>query len=68
MIPTREWLISGGQGDHLFAALAIYEMWKNNQKNQPVSLALMDEKGSEYITISDTASGPSLSVHGFGKD
>jgi hypothetical protein len=68
VIPTREWLIYGGRGDHLFAALAIYEMWKKNQKNQPVNVALMDEKGGEYVTIIDAASGPSLSVHGFGKD
>lgn len=66
--PTREWLIYGGRGDHLFAALAFYEMWKDRQKDQPVTLSLMDEKGSEYITISDTASGPALAIHGLGKD
>jgi Bacterial SH3 domain len=68
VMPTREWLIYGGRGDHLFAALAFYEMWKDSQKNQPVILSLMDEKGGEYITVSDTASGPSLTVHGPGKD
>jgi hypothetical protein len=68
VIPTREWLIYGGRGDHLFAALAFYEMWRDRQKNQPVNLSLMDEKGGEYITISDTTSGPSLTVHGVGKD
>jgi hypothetical protein len=66
--PTREWLVSGGRQEHLLAALAFYEMWKNNQKDQPVNLSLMDEKGGQYITISDAASGPSLTIHAFGKD
>jgi Bacterial SH3 domain len=68
VIPTREWLVYSGRQDHLFAALAIYEMWKNNQKDQPVNLSLMDEKGGRYITISDAASGPSLTIHPLGRD
>jgi SH3 domain-containing protein len=68
VIPTRDWLIYGSRQDHLLAALALYEMWKNNQKDQPVNLALMDEKGGQYITISDAAAGPSLTIHSFAKD
>lgn len=68
VIPTREWLIYGSRQDHLLAALALYEMWKNNQKDQPVNLALMDEKGGQYIIISDAAAGPSLTIHSVAKD
>lgn len=68
VIPTREWLVYGGSQDHLLAALAFYEMWKNKQKDQPVNLSLMDEKGRQYISISDAASGPSLTIHPLGKD
>jgi hypothetical protein len=68
VIPTREWLIYGGRQDHLLAALAFYEMWKSKQKDEPVNLFLMDEKGGQYITISDAASGPSLMIHPLGRD
>jgi hypothetical protein len=66
--PTREWLIFGDRQAHMLAALAIYEMWKSNQKDQPVALSLMDDNGQQYITISDSASGPSLSIHQPGKE
>ena len=68
VIPTREWLVYGGSQDHLLAALALYEMWKNGQKDQSVNLFLMDEKGRQYISISDSTSGPSLAVHPLGRD
>jgi Bacterial SH3 domain len=68
VIPTREWLIYGGRQEHLLAALAFYEMWKNKQKDEPVNVFLMDEKGGQYITISDAASGPSLMIHPLGRD
>jgi hypothetical protein len=68
VIPTREWLVYAGRQDHLLAALAFYQMWKNNQKGEPVNVSLMDEKGGQYITISDAPTGPSLTIHSFGKD
>jgi hypothetical protein len=66
--PTREWLLYGGRQDHLLAALAFYQMWKENQNDQPVNVSLMDEKGGQYITISDGSSGPSLMVHSVAED
>jgi hypothetical protein len=68
VIPTREWLLYGGRQDHLLAALAFYQMWKDNQNGQPVNVSLMDEKGGQYITISDGSSGPSLTIHSLAKD
>jgi hypothetical protein len=68
VVPTREWLIYGGRQDHLLAALAFYQMWKENQNDQPVNVSLMDEKGGQYITISDGSSGPSLMVHSVAED
>ena len=66
--PTREWLVYGGRQDHLLAALAFYQMWKDNQNDQPVNVSLMDEKGGQYITISDGSSGPSLMIHAVAED
>jgi hypothetical protein len=66
--PTREWLVYGGRQDHLLAALAFYQMWKDNQNDQPVNVSLMDEKGGQYISISDGSSGPSLMVHPVAED
>jgi hypothetical protein len=66
--PTREWLVYGGRQEHLLAALAFYQMWKENQDDQPVNVSLMNEKGGQYITVSDGSSGPSLTVHPLAED
>jgi hypothetical protein len=68
VVPTREWLVYGGRQDHLLAVLAIYQMWKDNQNDQPVNVSLMDEKGGQYVTISDGSSGPSLTIHSLAED
>ena len=68
VVPTREWLIYGGRQDHLLAALAFYQMWKENQNDQPVNVSVMDEKGGQYITISDGSSGPSLMIHSVAEE
>jgi hypothetical protein len=68
VVPTREWLIYGGRQDHLLAVLAFYQMWKHNQDDQSVNVSLMDEKGGQYITVSDDSSGPSLMIHSVDED
>jgi hypothetical protein len=68
VVPTREWLVYGGRQDHLLAALAFYQMWKENQNDQPVNVSLMDEKGGQYVTVSDGSSGPSLTIHSLAED
>jgi hypothetical protein len=68
VVPTREWLVFGGRQDHLLAALAFYQMWKDNQDDQAVNVSLMDEKGGQYITVSDDSSGPSLMLHSVDED
>jgi Bacterial SH3 domain len=68
VVPTREWLVFGGRQDHLLAALAFYQMWKDNQDDQAVNVSLMDEKGGQYITVSDDSSGPSLMIHSVDED
>lgn len=68
VVPTREWLVFGGRQDHLLAVLAFYQMWKGNQDDQAVNVSLMDEKGGQYITVSDDSSGPSLRIHSVDED
>ena len=68
VVPTREWLLYGGRQDHLLATLAFYQMWKDNQDDQAVNVSLMDEKGGQYITVSDDSSGPSLMIHSIDED
>jgi hypothetical protein len=68
VVPTREWLVFGGHQDHLLAVLAFYQMWKGNQDDQAVNVSLMDEKGGQYITVSDDSSGPSLRIHSVDED
>jgi hypothetical protein len=41
--------------------LAIYQLWKNHQNNQPVRVTLLDGE-KPYITIADEAGGPQLTV------
>lgn len=60
--PTGEFLLYGGREAHVATALAIYQMWKNHQNNQPVSVALMDDDGRPYVTIEDRPDGPDLMV------
>lgn len=60
--PTHSWLINGSRDAHLMAATAFYQMWKNHQNNQPVELVMLNERGEEYITITDETNGPDLRV------
>ena len=46
----------------MLGALAMYEVWKSSQNQQPVTVLLLDEEGREYVSIADGASGPALKV------
>lgn len=59
---SREWLLHTNTDVHLLAALALYEVWKDNQNNRPVKLVLNDDRNEEYIVISDTSKGPQVTV------
>jgi outer membrane lipoprotein-sorting protein len=60
--PTREWLLNGGGDGHVMAAMAFYQMWKNHQNGRPVSLVMLDDRGKDYVTITDKETGPALSI------
>ena len=60
--PTQSWLLNGSRDAHLMAAIAFYQMWKNHQNNQPVELVMLNDRGEEYITITDEGDGPDLQV------
>jgi hypothetical protein len=51
---TPQWLRAGSDDEHLLAATAIYQMWKNHQNSAPVRLVLLEPGGRRYITIDDT--------------
>ncbi|MEK0082500.1 SH3 domain-containing protein [Benzoatithermus flavus] len=51
---TPQWLRAGSDDEHLLAATAIYQMWKNHQNSTPVRVVVLDPQGKRYITIDDT--------------
>jgi uncharacterized protein YgiM (DUF1202 family) len=60
--PTREWLLNGAGDGHVMAAMAFYQMWKNHQNGRPVNLVMLDDRGKDYVTITDKETGPALSI------
>lgn len=60
--PTEEWLLQGSREEHIMGAVAFYEMWKNHQNGEPVTLVLLDRDNEAYISLTDTADGPGLAV------
>jgi uncharacterized protein YgiM (DUF1202 family) len=62
--PTREFLLGAGREAQIATTLAIYEMWKNRQNGQPVTVTLLDDRGNPYIGIQDRPTGPELIVPG----
>ena len=57
---TPQWLRAGSDDEHLLAATAIYQMWKNHQNSGPVRVVLLEPGGKRYITIDDAAGAQSL--------
>jgi hypothetical protein len=60
--PSQEWLLYGSRDAHTMAALAFYQLWKNHQNDRPVILLVMSNENKPYITITDTDTGPQLSI------
>lgn len=56
---SESWLRAGSQDEHLLAAAAIYQMWKNHQNSAPVRVVMLDPDGERYVTIDDRE-GPAL--------
>ncbi|WP_448206130.1 SH3 domain-containing protein [Azospirillum sp. sgz302134] len=59
VIPTQEWLYNTSREAKIYAALALYEMWKNHNNGRPVNVALGSPNASA-IGIEDTNRGPEL--------
>ena len=57
VIPTQEWLYNTSRDGKMYAALALYQMWKNHNNGRPVNVAL-GSPGSAAIGIEDTNRGP----------
>lgn len=60
--PTAEWLRYGDRQAHVLGTLAVYELWKGKQNQQPSSVVLLDEQGREYVSIADNGDRPSLII------
>jgi hypothetical protein len=61
VVATPDWLRVTSRDAQLMTVLAIYQLWKNHQNNQPVQVTLLDGE-KPYITIADEAGGPRLTV------
>jgi uncharacterized protein YgiM (DUF1202 family) len=57
---SAQWLRAGSADEHLLAAIAVYQMWKNHQNGGPVRVVLREPDGERYLAIDDTQSAPSL--------
>ncbi|MBK1838671.1 SH3 domain-containing protein [Azospirillum sp. YIM B02556] len=59
VVPTQEWLYNTGRDAKMFAALSLYQMWKNYNNGKPVTVTL-GAQGPAAITIADAAKGPEI--------
>lgn len=59
VVPTDDWTYATGRDAKLYAALALYEMWKNYNNGRPVELAL-GSPDTRSVTIADGDQGPQL--------
>jgi len=66
VIANPDWLRATSRDGQLMTALAVYQIWKNHQNNQPVRVTLADGD-QPYITIADEAGGPRLTVTDLGQ-
>ncbi|MBP2229614.1 SH3 domain-containing protein [Azospirillum agricola] len=59
VVPTQDWSYNTSRDAKMYAALALYQMWKNYNNGRPVTVAL-GPQGASAITIEDSAKGPEL--------
>ncbi|MGD9507145.1 MAG: SH3 domain-containing protein [Geminicoccaceae bacterium] len=57
---SPQWLRAGSADEHLLAATAVYEMWKNHQNGAPVLVELLEPGGKRYLTIDDAQKNGAL--------
>jgi hypothetical protein len=57
---TPDWLRAGSADEHLLAAIAIYQMWKNHQDSAPVRVLVLEPGGERYIAIDETGAPEAL--------
>lgn len=55
--PTSEWMLNTGRDAKLYAALALYQMWKAASGGRPSNVALM-LNGTPYLGVGDSNAGP----------
>lgn len=61
VVPTSEWTYNTSLDAKMYAALALYQMWKNYNNGRSVSVAL-GSAGSAALTVEDSANGPQLGL------
>jgi hypothetical protein len=60
--PTNDFLVYAGREAHVTTTLAVYQMWKNHQNSEPVSVTLLGTEGEPYVTIQDEPEGAEPTV------
>ena len=59
--PTAEWMLGTSRDAKLYAALALWQMWKSSSRDRPANVAIV-LGGANYISINDTSNGPVLGI------
>lgn len=59
--PTAEWMLGTSRDAKLYAALALWQMWKGTSRDRPANVAIV-LGGANYISINDSANGPVLGI------
>lgn len=57
--PTPEWMLSTGRDAKLYAAAALYQMWKTFSGGRPANVAMLFNN-APVVTVNDTNTGPVL--------
>ena len=57
--PTAEWMLGTGRDAKLYAATALYQMWKNFNGVRPGNVALM-YGNTRFVTVNEGNAGPVL--------
>lgn len=61
VVPTEAWVYNTSREAKIYAAVALYQMWKNYHNGRPVSVSLGGGDGAA-VTIEDTTDGPELGL------
>lgn len=61
VVPTDAWVFNTSREAKIYAAVALYEMWKNYNNGRSVSVSL-GQAGATAITVADGKDGPELNL------